>query len=397
MLEGPAGRLALCHDWLTTFGGADQVAARLARTLSIADVYAYAVWPETAAALFPSSEVEEIGPRWAPIRKHWQWLLPQMHRAWTRLDLSAYDAVITSAHSFVNSVRPRPDALLISYCHTPMRYAWEWRTESRRLPALLRPFWPVAAAALRRSDKRSAQRVDLFIANSRFVAGRVRRSYGKGALVVYPPIATDYWKPAPDADRDEYFLLSGRMVAYKRPEVVVQAAKRAGVELIVAGSGPMMSSLRGMASAQIRFEAEPTRERLRELYRRARAFVFAGVEDFGMSIVEAQACGTPVIAFKAGGALETVVPGVTGELVPTSDPKTFAEVMRTFDAGNYDRATIRKASLTFDVGRFDRSIEWAVTHALSRDWATITHDPRWMDGDGDLGRMTSTEHITFKQ
>lgn len=376
-LKTDAGAIALCHEWLTTYGGADQVAGHLARVLSIDDIYTYALWPQTADDLFPGRHVQEIGPRWVPIRKHWQWLLPQMPRAWKQLDLSAYDAVITSAHSAVNSVQPRPDALLISYCHTPMRYAWEWRAETNRVPAPLRPIWPVAAAALRSSDKRSAQRVDLFIANSRFVAGRIRRSYGLGALVVYPPIATNFWTPGEGA-RDDYFLISGRMVAYKRPDLVVEAAIASNQRLIVAGAGPMLPAMKKAAQGRVEFVESPSNDELRTLYRQAAAYLFAGVEDFGMSIVEAQACGTPVIAYGDGGALETVIPGLNGELLGHADTSTFATAMREFDASAFDAAAIRNSALRFDVEKFDESIRWVVDRALSREWSAIEDHPNWV-------------------
>lgn len=373
----PATSRALCHDWLTTYGGADQVAARLGVVLDIKEIFTYAAWGRTVAELFPRASVRAIGP---PAAEHrWRWFLPLMPRAWRSLDLSSYDVVVTSSHSCVNAVRPRADAVLVSYCHTPMRYAWEWRSELDRLPWPARPAWPLVASRLRAADRRWSQRVDLFMANSRFVAGRIASSYGKGSLVLYPPIDTTFWCPGPETDEvDGYFLLSGRMVAYKRPELVVEAANRAGVDLVVAGSGPMLADLRKRSSANVRFEVDPSRERLRALYRGARAFVFAGTEDFGMSVVEAQACGTPVIAFAAGGVLETVVDGTSGVLVETADEPSFARVMRSFNRSDYDSEQIREGALRFDAGRFDEAVAWAVGRALDRDWKALHDHPQWV-------------------
>lgn len=372
----------LCHEWLTTYGGSDQVAARLARILDIQHVATYAAWPETVESLLPDASVQVLGPGGGLVARHWRWLLPVMPLAWRRLDLGAYPLVVTSAHSVVNSVRPRPDALLVSYCHTPMRYAWEWRAEAARLPSPLRPLLMPGAAVLRRVDRRWAQRVDLFLANSRFVAGRIAHCYGAPSLVVHPPIDTAFWTPGDPTEREDYFLLSGRMVAYKRPDIVVRAAASAKKRLVVAGSGPLMGGLQRMATPNVEFIPAPSTEQLRDLYRRARGYVFAGVEDFGMSIVEAQACGTPVIAHDEGGARESVVAGTTGRLVDVDAREALADALRTFDPGEFDAAEIRRHSLRFDASRFDEKVRWAVDRAAHADWEALTEHPDWAAVEG---------------
>lgn len=370
--------VALCHEWLTTFGGSDQVAARLAETLSVSEVFTYVAREDTVDLLFPDMPVSVIGPRHRMAQRRWQWFLPHMPVAWRGVDLSGFDVVVTSSHACVNAVRPRDDAVLISYCHTPMRYAWEWRSESSRFPLPVRPLLPAIAAVFRAADRRWAQRVDLFLANSRFIAGRIASSYGKPSLVVHPPIDTSYWTPAEAAESDDFFLLSGRLVAYKRPDVVVAAAAEAGVKLVVAGDGPMLPLLRKMAGTQVRFVVGPSRERLRDLYRAARAYVFAGVEDFGMSIVEAQACGTPVIALGAGGALETVEPGRTGTLVREPSSTAFAAALQRFRRADYDPEVVRELALRFDAERFDETVGWALERAVERDWDALSRHPAWM-------------------
>lgn len=372
--------VALCHEWLTTFGGSDQVACRLAQVLHISHVFTYVAWEDTAAQLFADRRVTTVGPRGRFARRHWQWFLPHMPYAWRRVDLSTFDLVVTSSHATVNAVRPRDDAILVSYCHTPIRYAWEWRSESNRFPRVIRPLWPAAAALLRAADTRRAQRVDLFLANSRFVARRIAAAYGKSSLVVYPPIDTGYWKPDSAVPREDFFLLSGRLVPYKRPEVVVEAAERAAVQLVVAGDGPMLGRLRKVAGRHVRFVIAPSRDELRDLYRRARAYVFAGVEDFGMSMVEAQACGTRVIALAAGGALETVKSGDSGSgiLVRESTSAAFAEALRRFPDDDYDHERVRELVLRFDTVRFDNAVKWAAERALERDWAALAGHPAWV-------------------
>ena len=341
--------VALCHEWLTVYGGSDQVAAALARTFDIEDVFTFAEDPALARELFPHSKVRvahRLGDTHLA-RKHWGWLLPVMPYAWKRLDLSEYDIVITSSHSCVNAIRVGPGASLISYCHTPMRYAWEWRSELGRFPVPARALWPALAAAFRAADKRWAARVTTFVANSRNVADRIARYYGREAEVVHPPIDTEYWSPDPNVAREDFYLYAGRLVAYKRPDIAVQAATEAGVRLIVAGAGPLAARLRGLAGPTVEFIDNPSNERLRDLYRTTRALVFPGAEDFGMTVVEAQACGAPVLARAEGGALETVVDGVTGKLYADPSVQGLAGEMKTFDPGRYSIHDIRSNAERF--------------------------------------------------
>ena len=342
-------RVALCHEWLTVYGGSDQVAAALATTFDIKDVFAFATEPALATELFPNSRVR-VAHRMGDTRvarRHWGRLLPLMPYAWRRLDLSDYDVVITSSHSCVNAVRPRPGAVLISYCHTPMRYAWEWRSELGRFPVPVRVLWPAVAAAFRRADRRWASRVTTFVANSRNVADRIARYYGRTAEVVHPPIDTDHWSPDPTVDREDFYLYAGRLVPYKQPDIAVEAATQAGVRLVVAGAGPEAKRLRGLAGANVELVDSPSTAQLRDLYRRTRALVFPGVEDFGMTIVEAQACGAPVLARAEGGALETVVDGVTGRLYADRSVQGLATEMKTFDPGDYSTDDIRSNAERF--------------------------------------------------
>jgi glycosyltransferase involved in cell wall biosynthesis len=358
-------RIALCHEWITTFGGSEQVAQRIAAVLGVRDVYTFAARAALARELFPDQRVH-VHPwgsgRWG--REHWRRLLPVMPYAWSHLELDRYDAVVTSAHSCVNAIRLPESVPLISYCHTPMRYAWQWRSELGRVPIPLRPLWPAVASWFRRADRRWARNVTRFIVNSRHVADRLRDAYGREADVVYPPVDTTYWTPAEDRARSDAFLVAGRLVAYKRVDVAIRAADAAGVRLVVAGGGPELRRLRRAASPNIRFVVDPSREDLRELYRRARAVVNPGVEDFGMTMVEAQACATPILAFARGGATEAVVDGVTGTLYTDPRPEALAAALRSFDPEVYDATAIRAQALQFDAARFDEEIARIVGEVL---------------------------------
>jgi glycosyltransferase involved in cell wall biosynthesis len=358
-------RIALCHEWITTLGGSEQTVQRIAHALDITDIYTFAADTALVNRLFPGSHVRSsrIGRSSFAIT-HWQWLLPLMDRWWKHLDFQGYACVVTSSHAAVNAVRTQDDVPLVSYCYTPMRYAWRWQEELGRFPAPLRFVWPAVASMLRRSDRRRAHNVDLFIAISRNVARRIEDSYGRASIVIYPPVDTEFFSPDASIARGDFFLLAGRFVAYKRAHVAVRAATVAGIPLVAAGSGPDLPRAKRIAGPMVEFLEQPTDEELRDLYRRARALVFPGVEDFGIIPVEAQACGTPVIAFAEGGVRESVRDGVTGVLYSDPSVEGLAQAMRTFDESRYNRDAIRKNALRFSADRFDTEIRELVTTLL---------------------------------
>ncbi len=286
-------------------------------------------------------------------------MLGLMPSQWRAFDLSNYDVILTSSHACVNAINKNEGQILVSYCHTPMRYAWEWRTETDRFPIPVRWIWPAAAAQLRRADLRWSKKVDLFLANSRNVADRISRYYGREAQVLHPPIDTTYWSVDPRSSREDYYLVAGRLVPYKRPEVAVKAANIARLPLVVAGSGPQLDRLRRIAGPTVRFVVQPTRAQLRELYRRARAYVFPGIEDFGMTMVEAQACGTPVIAYGEGGAKEAVYDGVTGQLYSGPNPEHLADVMGSFDESSFNPKQLRAWAERFKTSAFQAGLREA--------------------------------------
>jgi glycosyltransferase involved in cell wall biosynthesis len=350
-----------------TWSGSEQVATRIAEILDIDDVFTYAAIPELADRAFPRRNVttSRLG-RTSFARNHWPWLLPVMARWWRSLDLDRYDAVVTGSHSTVNSIRVREGALHVSYCSTPMRYAWTWRTEIGRVPAPLRRAWPTIAAQLRRADRRRAQNVDLFLANSRHVAERIRHFYDRPSIVVYPPVNTEFFTPG-SQEKEDYFLVAGRLVAYKQTEMAIEAAARAGVRLVVAGSGPELLRLRSLAGSNVEFRVGPSDEELRDLYRRARALVFPGVEDFGMVMVEAQACGTPVVARAEGGAREAVRDGETGLLYSTPTVEGLASALLACAKASHDVAALRRHADRFSAQTFDEAIRDVVTPLVNTE------------------------------
>lgn len=345
-------RTAVCQEWIGDHGGSEQVAARLAEVLDARDVFTFTVKSEAATAAFAGRRVQPtpLG-RTGAARRHHEWFLPLMPAAWRRVDVRSFDLVVTSAHSCVNAVRPAADAVHLSYCHTPMRYAWQWREELGRVPAALRPAWPLLAAGLRAADRRRARRVDTFVVNSHFVAERVLAAYGRPSLVIHPPVDTAFFTPG-TARRRGYLLYAGRLVSYKRPDLAVQVADATGLPLVVAGAGPEARALRASAGTTVRFVDAPDNAALRELYRGARALIFGGVEDFGMTMVEAQACGTPVVAVGEGGAREIVVDRRTGVLAPEATVPALTRAVWELQRLQPSVGDIRRNAERFTVGTF---------------------------------------------
>ena len=354
------GRTALCHEWIVQFAGSDTTSAAIARALGVDDVYTLVADQRLAAELFGHPVRQTWLGKLPSARTQWGWYLPLMPLAWRSINLGAYDTVLTSSHATVNSVRVRPGARLISFCHTPMRYAWEWREELGRFPAPVRPVWPAAASVLRRLDRRWSQRVSAYVVFSRFVAERVRRFYGRDAVVLGPPIDTDFFTPA-DGDRGDFFLWVGRMVSYKRPDVALEAAKRSGFRLVLVGTGPLEPTLRDAARGRRNIEVRGfvPRDELRDLMREARALLHPGVEDFGNILVEVQAAGTPVIALGRGGAAELVLDGRTGVLYSEPTVDGLISAVKRFDQWTPpDAAAIRDNAMRFAASTFpDRLAE----------------------------------------
>ena len=346
-----AGRTVVAHEWLTAAAGSDKVAAELVELSNAAALLCLSANADVVEELGIEVPVHEsrLG-RWASGGNRWHVVLALMPIVWGSLRLDGVTTLVTSSHSLVNSLPAV--GRRISYCHTPVRYGWEWRMEQGRLPRWSRPVFGPGAAVLRWWDRRVSKRVDVYVANSSFVAGRIERAYGRTATVVHPPIDVDRFELS-DAPRGEEFLVAGRMVAYKRADIAVRAATAAGVGLVVAGRGPEWESLRSLAGPSVRFVESPSDNEFIALMQGARAVLHTGVEDFGMVLVEAQACGTPVMARAEGGALDSVDPALSGLLVDSDRVDEWAAAMVSFcDPGS--PVARRRWAMTFSSEVFRR-------------------------------------------
>jgi glycosyltransferase involved in cell wall biosynthesis len=347
-------RIAIIHYWFTTWRGGEAVVQSIADLFPEADIFAHVIDQELMARKFPGRSVRTTFISKLPAaRKICQGYLPLMPLALEALDLRSYDLVISSESGPAKGVITRPEAVHISYCHSPMRYAWDMYHEYRESASpVTRLLMSPVLHYMRMWDQLSSQRVDYFLANSAFVAKRIRKCYGRESTVLYPPVDVDAF--APSATQDDYFLSVGQLVPYKRPDLFVDSFNDSGLPLRVIGEGPLLKKLRKRASGNVTFLGRQPFKAIREHYSRCRALVFPGVEDFGIVPVEAMASGRPVIAFARGGALETVVPGVTGVLFAEQTSAGLTAAVREFEAieSHFEPARLVAHAAQFSRARF---------------------------------------------
>ncbi len=347
-------KLALVHDWLNQIGGAEDVLAVLNGPIytSIYDRQhmpaSYRQWP-----------IETLWmDRLPAVYRHHQPYLPLYPLAWGGLDLSDYDVILSNKSGFCHGTRYDASTLHICYCMAPTRYVWQLDHYLRReglgraAELVLRPL----VSWLKRWDYDAAQRTHHFIAISSAIQERIRQYYDRESVIIYPPVETDRFQPAPADEVEDYYLVVSRLIPYKRIDLAVQAATRLNLPLKVGGRGRDMERLQAMAGPTVEFLGYVADDELPGLMARCKAFIFPGLEDFGITPVQAQAAGRPVIAYAGGGALDTVVPGRTGEFFPELTVDSLADALAAFDAERYDPAQMRAHALQFDTSVFEQQI-----------------------------------------
>lgn len=357
-------KIALVHDWLNQRGGAEDVLETLVRLYPGAPVYTSLYDSDVMPAAWRDWDIRPLWLDRAPaIHAHHQPYLPLYPAAWSGLDLSEYDVVLSNKSGFCHGFRKGPDTLHICYCLAPTRYVWQLDAYLQRegiggLPrAALKAFMPM----LRRWDYAAAQRVDRFIAISTEIQARVRKFYGRESDLIYPPVDTARFQPV--STTGDYFFVLSRLIPYKRIDLAVEAATRLNLSLKIGGRGRDLERLRALAGPTIEFLGYVPDEDAPRLMAESRAFLFPGLEDFGITPVQAQAAGRPVIAFRGGGALDTVIPGLSGELFDEQVVNSLAQVMENFDPSAYDPAAMRAHALQFDSATFMQQMATYVDQA----------------------------------
>ncbi len=378
-MSGPAAgrdglRVALVHDWLTGMRGGEKVLEAIAGLFPGAPIHTLLHVPGSVSPALEEHPVVTSFLQRAPgIGRHYRRYLPLFPSAIEDFDLSGFDLVVSSSHCVAKGAVPGPGALHLCYCHTPMRYAWDqehaYFPKRRGTGARLRG---LALSALRSWDAASAPRVDRFVANSRFVAERIRRYYGREAEVLAPPVDTLFFTPPaepPTGDEPPFCLVVSALAPYKRVDLAVAACRRAGVELAVVGDGPGRRQLARRRDPGVRYLGRVEGEALRRLYRRALCLLQPGVEDFGIAPVEALACGTPVVALGRGGVLDIVEDGVHGVLCPppAGDEDRVRELAAAIDKARgfrFNSLELRNRAEQFSVERFQQGFRSLVDRLL---------------------------------
>lgn len=349
-------RVALVHDWLNGMRGGEKILEVLCELFPDAVLHTLLLDRTRLSPTIAGMEIRTSLLQRLPLhRTHYRYYLPLFPRLIEGFDLRGFDLVISTSHCVAKGARPPRGARSLCYCLTPMRYVWYFGEEYFGSWGWKRALLKPAFAYLKRWDVSSAERVDRWLAISETVAARVRKVYHKAAGVLYPPVDARFYTPAGDAGC--YYLAVSALVPYKRLDVAVRAFNELCLPLKIVGEGPERARLEALSGPGIEFLGWRPDEEVRDLYRGCRGFVFPGEEDFGITPLEAQACGRPVIAFGRGGALETVRDGETGIFFPAQEPAELAEAVRRAERMRFDPAAARANAERFDRPRFKEGLK----------------------------------------
>jgi glycosyltransferase involved in cell wall biosynthesis len=358
----------LIHDYLNQYGGAERVLEELHALFPVAPVYTSMYAPEKMSPTIRGLDVRTSFMQRLPLvtRNHQPFLL-LYPLAFESFDLTNYDIVISNSSAFCKGVVTQPGTLHISYCLTPMRWVWNYHAyiERERLGTAARFILPAAISQLRAWDVATSQNVDRFVAISRIVAARVKKYYRREASVIYPPINCSVFAPRPGCVED-YYLIVSRLIPYKRIDLAVDAFTQLGIRLkIVSTGGRDLASLRARAGRNVEFVGTVSDAELRELYARCRGYVFPGEEDFGIAPLEANASGRPVIAYAAGGALDTVIDGHTGVLFEHQDVDQLIAAIRRAEVTDWNADDLRAHAMRFDRSVFRDQLQQFVADSIA--------------------------------
>ena len=391
-------KIAIVHDWLVVSGGAEKVLQEIVECFPQADIFTVVDFLEDRTCLKGRPVHASFIQKLPFARKRYRGYLPLMPLAIEQLDLSSYDLVISSSYAVAKGVLTGPDQLHISYVHSPIRYAWDLQHQYLREAGLASGIKSALARVLlhyiRSWDSRSANGVDYLIANSRFVARRIRKVYGRDATVIYPPV--DVSGLPLHQEKGDFYLTASRMVPYKRMDLIVKAfSETPERRLVVIGDGPDMQKIRAAAGPNVEILGYQPFEVLRDHLQRARAFVFAAEEDFGISVVEAQACGTPVIAFGSPITDSSAPPlpkAITGVFFRQQTTASLLEAVGRFEknAGMFDPRHCRQNAERFSTEKFKASLSAFIEVRLARFRAELHGSELSVETGGDASPLAES-------
>ncbi len=368
-------KVALVHDWLNQKGGAEHVLESLARLYPAAPIYTSIYWPQAMPDSYGEWDIRTSFMNRLPwVKRHHQPFLPLYPIAFESFDFSGYDLVLSNKSGFCHGVITGPETLHICYCLTTTRYLWSFSQYAQReeIGRLGRAFLQPVLSYLRLWDRLAADRVDHFIAISRTVQQRVARLYRRGSTVIHPPVDTERFSVSGGRIED-YYLIVSRLVPYKRVDLAVRALNRLERPLIVVGEGRDRANLERLAGPTVTFAGHLSNEEVSGLLGRCRAFIFPGVDDFGIAPVEAMASGRPVIAFAGGGALDSVVEGQTGLFFHEPTPEALAAAIQHFETLDFDSSAIRHHAERFSRAVFEEKLTTFVENAVESSKQSTLH------------------------
>lgn len=349
-------KIALIHDWLNGMRGGEKVLEVITDIFPDSDIFTLFLDENKVSKKILSHKITTSFIQRLPFwRSKYRSYLPLFPRAIEKFDLSEYDLIISISHCVAKGAIPAKNSMHMCYCLSPVRYVWQFyeqyfgRNPFKRL--ILKPF----LNKIRKWDYESCSRVNHFIAISKTVAERIKRFYERESDIIYPPVNTGYFTPSEKSQRENYFLVVSALVPYKKIDIAVGAFSKLGLPLRIVGNGPELKRLRKMASNNIIFEGWLSDDEVRERYRTCRALIFPGEEDFGLTPVEANACGTPVIAYRKGGAVESIVDGITGLFFDEQTEDSLIMAIRKFEISKFDTNACRVQSLKFDTEVFKKN------------------------------------------
>ncbi|MDG9857161.1 glycosyltransferase [Pseudomonas nitroreducens] len=371
-------KTAIIHYWWLSNRGGEAVCSAIAELYPDADIFIHVcddqVMRQALPRTFRGKIIKTFISRLPKAQKHYQKYLPLMPLALEQLDLTDYDLIISSESGPAKGVITRPDAVHICYCHSPMRYVWDmYHDYLSGAGRLVRILFPLIAHWLRVWDRLSADRVDHFIANSSFVASRIKKFYRRESDVIYPPVNVADFNPA--QERGNFYLCLGQLVSYKRADLAVEAFNKLGLPLIVVGEGELFEQLKRTAGTNITLMGRQPFSVIQDLLQRCRGLIFPGLEDFGIVPVEAMAAGAPVIAYGKGGAMDTVAHGKTGILFHEQSVGALMEAVGRLESGEFvfSPADMHQHARRFEKSVFQQRIQEFINEALviSKDSPSI--------------------------
>lgn len=362
-------KIAIVHDWLVTNAGAEKVLRDIIDIYPCADIFSLVDFldKKDRETIIYGKKVKTSFIQKLPFaKKHFRNYLPFFPKAIESLDLSSYNLIISSSWAVAKGVKKRKDQLHICYCHTPIRYAWDLHDEyTSSLGKSKKYLVKKTLRYIKKWDLKTVKRVDFFIANSNFVANRIKKTYRKDSTVIYPPVNTDSFKL--EEEKDDYYITASRLVPYKKVKLIVKAFNEMPEKkLLVIGSGDEYKSIKKIAKKNITLLGYQEFDSMVKYMQKAKAFVYAAVEDFGIVPIEAMACGTPVIALNDGGTSETVENNINGLHFEKQDINSIINAVNAFEKTKFDNKNISKNVQKYSTNRFKNEFKYFVDSKINQ-------------------------------